>query len=36
VACPNKASRQKGFELEQVYGMLDAVIMTDEPMANVE
>jgi heterodisulfide reductase subunit A len=24
-ACPNKASQQKGFEMEQVYGMLDAV-----------
>jgi len=35
-ACPNKASRQKGFELEQVYGMLDAVTITDESMANVE
>jgi len=25
--CPNKASQQKGFEMEQVYGMLDAVAM---------
>ena len=24
-ACPNKASHQKGFEVSQVYGMLDAV-----------
>ena len=25
--CPNKASQQKGFEMEQVYGMLDAMSM---------
>ncbi|MBL7064971.1 MAG: FAD-dependent oxidoreductase [Anaerolineae bacterium] len=25
--CPNKASQQKGFEVQQVYGMLDAVMM---------
>jgi heterodisulfide reductase subunit A len=25
VACPNKACQQKGIEVEQVYGMLDAV-----------
>jgi len=24
--CPNKASQQKGFEVSQVYGMLDAVV----------
>jgi len=24
-ACPNKASQQKGFEVGQVYGMLDVV-----------
>ncbi|MDY7080606.1 MAG: FAD-dependent oxidoreductase [Chloroflexota bacterium] len=26
-ACPNKASQQKGFEIGQVYGMLDAMIV---------
>ena len=26
VACPNKACQQKGFEVGQVYGMLDAVV----------
>jgi len=25
-ACPNKASQQKGFEVSQLYGMLDAII----------
>ncbi|MDY6875867.1 MAG: 4Fe-4S binding protein, partial [Chloroflexota bacterium] len=25
VACPNKACQQKGFEVSQVYGVLDAV-----------
>ena len=24
-ACPNKASQQKGFEVSQLYGMLDAI-----------
>jgi heterodisulfide reductase subunit A-like polyferredoxin len=24
--CPNKASQQKGFEMDQLYGMLDAVV----------
>ena len=24
--CPNKASQQKGFEVQQVYGTLDAVM----------
>ena len=28
VTCPNKASQQKGFEMGQVYGMLDAVAVT--------
>jgi heterodisulfide reductase subunit A len=28
--CPNKASQQKGFEMEQVYSMLDAVMITNE------
>jgi heterodisulfide reductase subunit A len=28
--CPNKASQQKGFEMEQVYSMLDAVVITNE------
>jgi heterodisulfide reductase subunit A len=26
VACPNKASQQKGFEFLQVSGMLDAAL----------
>ena len=26
-ACPNKASQQKGFEVSQLYGMLDALTM---------
>jgi MinD superfamily P-loop ATPase len=26
VACPNKASQQKGIEVGQVYSMLDAVV----------
>jgi heterodisulfide reductase subunit A len=25
--CPNKASQQKGFQMEQVYGMLDAALV---------
>ena len=29
VTCPNKASQQKGFEMEQVYGMIDVVTMAD-------
>ncbi len=29
-ACPNKASQQKGFELAQLYGMLDALIVTSD------
>jgi heterodisulfide reductase subunit A len=29
VACPNKASQQTGVEVGQVYGMLDAVTMTN-------
>jgi heterodisulfide reductase subunit A len=26
VACPNKASQQKGFEFSQISGMLDAAL----------
>ena len=26
-ACPNKATQQRGFEVSQLYGMLDAVTM---------
>jgi heterodisulfide reductase subunit A-like polyferredoxin len=29
-ACPNKASQQKGFETVQIYGMIDALAMTEE------
>ncbi|MBN1811229.1 MAG: FAD-dependent oxidoreductase [Anaerolineae bacterium] len=29
-ACPNKASQQKGFEIVQIYGMIDALAMTEE------
>jgi heterodisulfide reductase subunit A len=29
-ACPNKASQQKGFEVLQLYGMLDALTMTSD------
>jgi heterodisulfide reductase subunit A-like polyferredoxin len=29
-ACPNKASQQKGFEVLQLYGMLDALTMTGD------
>jgi heterodisulfide reductase subunit A len=29
-ACPNKASQQKGFELPQLYGMLDALTVSDD------
>jgi heterodisulfide reductase subunit A len=25
-ACPNKASQQKGFTLEQIFGMLDSAV----------
>ena len=30
VTCPNKASQQKGFEMGQVYGMIDALAVTSE------
>ena len=29
-ACPNKASQQKGFEVIQLYGMLDALMMPSD------
>jgi heterodisulfide reductase subunit A len=29
-ACPNKASQQKGFEIVQIYGMIDALAVTEE------
>jgi heterodisulfide reductase subunit A len=29
-ACPNKASQQKGFEVAQLYGMLDALVVINE------
>jgi heterodisulfide reductase subunit A-like polyferredoxin len=28
--CPNKASQQKGFDVLQLYGMLDAVIASGD------